>query len=87
VAYRYIEYEVSAMTICKPSGLCSAGLLVVCAAQRKWPDWLVQEGGWQFEGHLEQWVTVTGMLLRDELFWMAEGLDEEQFVGGQEGSV
>jgi hypothetical protein len=27
------------------------------------------------------------MLLGDEFFHMAEGLDEEQFIGGQEGSV
>jgi hypothetical protein len=59
----------------------------VCAAQKKWPNWLGQEGGWGFEGQLEQWVRVAGMLLRDELFCMAEALDEEQFTEGQEGSV
>jgi hypothetical protein len=59
----------------------------VCAAQRKWPCWLGQEGGWGLEGQLEQWVKVTGILLGCELFCMAKGLDEEQFIGGQEGSV
>jgi hypothetical protein len=68
---------------CKPSGLCSAGLLDVCAAQRKWPDWLGLDGGWGFEGQLEQLFRIAGMLLGDELFCMAEGLDEEQFIGGQ----
>jgi hypothetical protein len=59
----------------------------VCNAQRIWPDWLGQDGGWGFEGQLEQWVRVAGMLLRDELFCVAKGLDKKQFIGGQEGSV
>jgi hypothetical protein len=30
-----------------------------------WPDWLGQDGGWGFEGQLEQWVRVASMLLGD----------------------
>jgi hypothetical protein len=45
--------------------------------------------GWGLgvEGQLEQWVRFACMLLGDELFCVVEGLNEEQFLGGQEGSV
>jgi hypothetical protein len=43
--------------------------------------------GWGLEGQLEQWVRFACMLLRDEHFIVAERLNEEQFVRGQEGSV
>jgi hypothetical protein len=52
-----------------------------------WPNWLVQDGGLGVECQLEQWVRFACMLLWDELFRVAEGLNEKQFVGGQEGSV
>jgi hypothetical protein len=39
------------------------------------------------EGQLELWVRFACMLLGDEHSRAAEGLNEEQFVGGEEGSV
>jgi hypothetical protein len=39
------------------------------------------------QGQLEQWVRFACMLLRDELFRVTEGLNEEQFVGGHEESA
>jgi hypothetical protein len=43
---------------------------------------LVGSRGLGVKGQLEQWVRLACMLLRDELFCVAEGLNEEQFVGG-----
>jgi hypothetical protein len=70
-------------------GLCSAELLDVCTARRT--DRLGGCGptSWArmgIEDQLEQWVRFACMLLGDEPFCAAEGLNEEQFVGSQEES-
>jgi hypothetical protein len=51
---------------------------------------LGQAGGWGIggvEGQLEPWVRFACILFGDELSLVAKGLNEEQFIGGQEGSV